>query len=110
MGGGTKGTINAIRSDLNILDDDKFNPYERVVSAWLIKNSWPDPKFCSRGDSGSFALNADTGNLVGLIFGADECEGWGYMTPIDLIINDIEKVTRGVVLKPIPVDDGQDPY
>ncbi|PVI07226.1 hypothetical protein DM02DRAFT_666961 [Periconia macrospinosa] len=56
--------------------------------------------FIASGDLGSVVLHKKTGKWLGLIFGST-AEGEGLMTPIDLVIRDIEFVTGKKVVEPI---------
>lgn len=48
--------------------------------------------FNKAGDSGAWILDPE-GDLVGLLWGGCEKSGQGYFTPIQLVIDDIEKST-----------------
>ena len=98
--GWTEGYVNSIKADLNITRKEgnkAINPYKGTITAWVVHNSFGMGKFC---DSGSIILNSRTTSQLGLMFGNDLYTGFGYFTPFDLVIRDIENITGGRVVKP----------
>lgn len=61
-------------------------------------------KFVIKGDSGSIIVHDPSGVWLGLLFG-ESATGTGLMLPMDLVFNDIKKVTGFTVVKPKFVAD-----
>ena len=100
--GWTEDYINSIKADLNITRKEGNKTINLTIAAWIIHNSFGMGKFCDSGDSGSIILNSRTTSQLGLMFGNDLYTGFDYFTPFDLVIQDIENITGGKVVKPTP--------
>lgn len=57
-------------------------------------------EFIEAGDSGSILVHDGSGAQLGLLFGVTPCAA-GMFTPIDLVFQDIEKVTGKKVIDPV---------
>lgn len=88
----TWGILNRIKPDVKVTDDG----IERVYSAWEVV---PTRKkdFARQGDSGAFVINV-WNEVCGLLFATStqsmasgNCNA--YITPIDMVFNDIEEMT-----------------
>ncbi|KAL1983245.1 hypothetical protein VTN96DRAFT_343 [Rasamsonia emersonii] len=100
--GWTDGTVNAIKTDLRLTTEEqhpKVNVYGKPISAWAIPtSSKATTAFASRGDSGSFIVEI-SGKIIGLLFGASY-DGTAYFIPFNVVVADIEKVTRAKIINP----------
>ena len=95
--GETWGIVNHIKPDV-VLEDDGV---KHVYSAWtvLVDGGRKNEEFICARDSGSFLLDYQ-GNLCGLLFashepglGGGDSRPFAYVTPIDMVFEDIETIT-----------------
>lgn len=110
----TYGTLNeTVEINPELLDWEHFGSYDltsfRTILAYQI---WMEagPKvsstfangdaFLAPGDAGCVIQHEKTGRWLGLGIGCT-VEGQGLMTPIDLVLKDIQKVTGQEVVEPI---------
>ncbi|KAH7562998.1 hypothetical protein J3E72DRAFT_186700 [Bipolaris maydis] len=111
--GWTKGKISRIGSLLNLGNDDinvipaslshRFGENNNVILAFGVVHEQRYKDFMQGGDSGSCVLLNEVNSnatIVGLLFASNECSQVSYMMPIDLVIRDIEYVTRQKVTQP----------
>lgn len=85
----TSGHINRMRRKVYWKEHDKTTFEMEIMSS--------EGHFAQAGDSGSMVLNA-RGELVGLVFATDKYArefDTTFMTPIDLIQEDVERLTGG---------------
>ncbi|EMD86568.1 hypothetical protein COCC4DRAFT_200423 [Bipolaris maydis ATCC 48331] len=111
--GWTVGKISRIGSLLNLRNDNtnivpvdlshRYGAANDVILAFGVVHEQKHKDFMRGGDSGSCVLlNEDnaTATMVGLLFASNEFTRVSYMMPIDLVIRDIEYVTRQKVTQP----------
>lgn len=63
------------------------NPGETTEDVFTSKNI--SSPFSKKGDSGSWVLNPD-GQLGGVLLAGQEGMSWSYVTPISVVLADIE--------------------
>ncbi|EEP82025.1 predicted protein [Uncinocarpus reesii 1704] len=88
--GWARGRVNGIKTTIK----HRFEQDDKLVSAWAFE---PGAK---RGDSGSFVFVSVNGQVAGVYFGGSKGKRMGFFIPMDLIIQDIEEVTKGKVVWP----------
>lgn len=100
----TDGEVSAIDTILHIMRRENgvdINPYGRPVTASPVT---PVPgtggNFCVSGDSGSLVIKTSDKKIVGLLFAGREQIGLGYVTPFDIIMEDIKNVTGWDIINP----------
>ncbi|KAF2113620.1 hypothetical protein BDV96DRAFT_601106 [Lophiotrema nucula] len=107
--GWTKGTLNAIDSTLRMQDYPLPIRKLPTIQGVAFKKKWGGTKkflqFLQPGDAGSLilldqALNTPGVSIVGLGFAANDDSYASYMIPMDLVIEDIERVTGAKVIEP----------
>jgi hypothetical protein len=115
----TQGKLSAIKSTVRL--DDRSLPEPAVPTNQEIrfKDQWggeavqvhaiigtmEEPRFIKPGDSGSFVLldsltDIPGVSIIGLGFAGNEACLASYMIPMDLVVEDIERVTGGKVIEP----------
>lgn len=105
--GATWGVISEVEAEIGFMDEDGT---QRKYRAWEVLPRLMDRKtlrdFCLPGGCGSLVLDVG-GSVCGLLFGhPDVTKGIGerrvlrFITTIDLIIEDIESLTRCKVSLP----------
>jgi hypothetical protein len=108
--GWSTGKISAIGSYLNLRNDTnsvvptefREHPGDIVLAIGILTNR-SDKEFIQPGDSGSVVLLNESGvqaAAVGLGFAANEATNMSYMTPMGLVIRDIESITGAKVVQP----------
>lgn len=109
----TFGHVNATLAKINPNEDAEIaNKYkytnEKYGEVWSVGSRHPDKDFffLKKGDSGSICIfdppsasDSQVGSWLGLLFGYTVL-GQGIMTPMDLVIKDIEDVTNYKVTLP----------
>lgn len=104
--GWSSGEINYAEAWLSLRKEEGHGTlweqeYGTVVNCMRIENPHGQQQaFSIRGDSGSMILDAVDGACVGLLFGGDEGETYGLMTPIEDVIHSVEQVTGCKVVQP----------
>lgn len=84
--------------------------YHCVVNAIKIHNhkeakaGHGQRTFATGGDSGAWVFDTKTGAWVGMIFGGPGGEDFAYMTPSDVLVQNIEAVTTFKVVEPRKVE------
>ncbi|KKY17668.1 hypothetical protein UCDDS831_g06259 [Diplodia seriata] len=77
-----------------------------VVSALMVHNhaevktEMGQMTFSEGGDSGSWVFDTETGAWIGVLFGGPLYEEYAYITPVDIILRDVEDVTGKKVVEP----------
>lgn len=106
--GATTGTTTAefhVAQDAVILKDDKHLkvPVSKELAFGPSKHSANrgERKFCAHGDSGSVVFD-DEGGIIGLLFRGHKNnnsfdEGYGYVTPIEHVFQDIKDFSKGQI-------------
>jgi hypothetical protein len=92
-----------IPTNVEVLFKDKWG--NEAVQVHSIIGSKKDPQFIQPGDSGSFVLldsptNIPGTSVIGLGFAGNHASLASYMIPMDLVVEDIERVTGGRVVEP----------
>ncbi|KAH8730967.1 hypothetical protein GQ44DRAFT_823101 [Phaeosphaeriaceae sp. PMI808] len=113
--GWTKGTISAIASTLRLQEkgipgptvptNQEISLARQIVFVHGVIGTHEKPKFMKPGDSGCLVLLDEASNIpgvpiVGLGFAANDNTHASYMMPMDLVVEDIERVTGGKVEEP----------
>jgi hypothetical protein len=108
--GWTKGVITAVASLLNnVVCMETETGHGKPTLCHAILNS-AGKDFAWGGDSGSLVLldekvpqHKSSATIVGLLCGFNQFSRVAYMIPMDLLIEDIERVTGGKVVSPVMV-------
>ncbi|KAJ4299805.1 hypothetical protein N0V90_005051 [Kalmusia sp. IMI 367209] len=82
---------------------DNLDDCNRPVLAYGIVTGSSSEMFLNRGDSGTMVLldeSGDTAVIAGLGFASNSASGVAYMTPMRVVIQDIENVTGKTVSVP----------
>ncbi|KAH0551620.1 hypothetical protein GP486_007161 [Trichoglossum hirsutum] len=90
----TYGRISHIKHDCNLPGNESATTTSEYVVVGL-----EGAAFGSKGDSGAFVLNS-YGRLAGLLIAGQEALGTVYVTPIEEVMRDMEKVTGCLVTLP----------
>lgn len=83
--GSVHGQFNAIKSSI------VWPEHQGVTTEYVVVGR-KGQAFALPGDSGGIVVN-QTGALVGLLIAGAECRGTGYVTPIQVIWDDIKMRT-----------------
>ncbi|KAL6158442.1 hypothetical protein ACJBU6_02553 [Exserohilum turcicum] len=102
--GWTLGTINACMSLINTNNDQDIASIYGFTNqtpgyCFVVTSSVYDRPFMESGDSGSILLRDGSGTQLGLLFGVT-VTGEGMFIPLDLVYQDIRKVTGKQVVEP----------
>ena len=102
--GWTAGTINACMIVINPDEDEEIlgaygmNAKNAAACFGVISNDERND-FCEFGDNGSIVLHEESGTQLGLLFGVTST-GQGIFLPMDVVFEDIKRVTGKDVIKP----------
>jgi hypothetical protein len=98
--GPTTATYHRKKAACGLTDDSYLSDaMEKYKSTEYIFQSHAGVKFCARGDSGSAVWDQD-GGIVGILFRGHSINksfdaGYGYVTPIESVFEDIKKFSKG---------------
>ncbi|KAI4689976.1 uncharacterized protein J4E84_004157 [Alternaria hordeiaustralica] len=102
--GWTAGTINACMIIINPDADDEISgdngiDAKNVAACFGVVSSDERRDFCEFGDNGSVVLHEGSGTQLGLLFGVTST-GQGMFLPMDVVFEDIKRVTGKNVVNP----------
>ncbi|RAR15605.1 hypothetical protein DDE83_001055 [Stemphylium lycopersici] len=106
--GWSLGTINACIVIINPKEDDEISgaynfTTEKPGACFGVVSRQARADFIEKGDSGSVLVHDGSGAQLGPLFGSTSA-GEGMMLPMDLIFQDIKKITGKQVVNPSYVD------
>ena len=90
----TVGTIDRLASYVRVIrqpNNKHQAPIRTTLELYAVRGAY-NKLFNKAGDSGAWILD-HLGGLAGLLWGGCEKSNHGYFTPIQLVIDDIEKYT-----------------
>jgi hypothetical protein len=91
----TSGEYSHIKHDLTM-------PEVGMTSEVIIVGSPKGRAFSDKGDSGAAVWEAESGDMVGLVWGGNSYTNVSYVTPISEILDDVRKQSEGWELELAP--------
>ncbi|KAL0265427.1 hypothetical protein SLS55_001394 [Diplodia seriata] len=105
--GWTTGKLSTTETWIQLGEKEPWkSSYGSVVSALMVHNDaevktkMGQTTFSEGGDSGSWVFDTETGAWIGVLLGGPLYEEYAYITPVDIILRDVEEVTGKKVVEP----------